>query len=60
VGVVLRGEDASALDAVTAALQVLLGDPELPERCRRVAREMFDVDAGSRHYLELYDRILAA
>jgi glycosyltransferase involved in cell wall biosynthesis len=59
VGVVLTGEDDVAFDAATQAVLALLGDPELPERCRRVARELFDVDAGSGRYSELYERILA-
>lgn len=60
VGVVLRGEDENALAAAAEQLRVLLSDPELARRCRRVAQELFDVEAGSRRYSELYDRVLAA
>lgn len=58
VGVVLRGEDAAALAATCDELRDLLADPDLPGRCRELARELFDVDAGSRRYLETYRRIL--
>jgi glycosyltransferase involved in cell wall biosynthesis len=60
VGVVLRGEDEAAFSAAAEELRALLSDPELAARCRAVARDMFDVDAGSRRYSELYDRVLAA
>jgi glycosyltransferase involved in cell wall biosynthesis len=59
VGVVLRGEESAAFGAVAEELRALLSDPELAQRCRAVARELFDVDAGSRRYRELYDRVLA-
>jgi glycosyltransferase involved in cell wall biosynthesis len=60
VGVVLRGEDDAAFAQATAQVRELLADPDLAQRCRTVARELFDVDAGSRRYLEAYHRILAA
>lgn len=59
VGVVLGGEDDAALGAAAESVAELLADPLLPDRCRNVARELFDVDAGSRHYSELYARMLA-
>lgn len=58
VGVVLGGEDDAALGAAAASVAQLLADPSLPERCRDAARELFDVEAGSRSYSELYDRLL--
>jgi glycosyltransferase involved in cell wall biosynthesis len=61
VGVVLRGEDDAAFAEATAQVRELLADPAgLAERCRAVARELFDVDTGSRRYLEAYHRVLAA
>lgn len=58
VGVVLRGEDDVAAADAAARLHELLRDPELIGRCRTVARELFDVDAGSRAYAEIYRRML--
>ncbi len=58
VGVVLRGESDEALSAAAAATRSLLEDPELPARCREVARALFDVDVGARRYGELYQRLL--
>jgi glycosyltransferase involved in cell wall biosynthesis len=59
VGVVLGGEDDAALGAAAQSVAQLLADPSLPDRCREVARELFDVEAGSTRYSELYDRLLA-
>jgi glycosyltransferase involved in cell wall biosynthesis len=59
VGVVLAGEDDAALNAAAQAVAQLLEDPSLPDRCRETARELFDVEAGSRRYSEIYDRLLA-
>lgn len=57
VGVVLRGDDGDAVRAAATELRALLSDPGLPARCRQVARELFDVDAGARRYAELYDEL---
>jgi glycosyltransferase involved in cell wall biosynthesis len=54
VGVVLRGEDEAALIRAADAMRELAGDPELPERCRKVASHRFAVEIGSRRYAELY------
>lgn len=54
VGVVLRSEDQIGLeDAARQALALAL-DPETAERCRGLARALFDVDAGASRYSELY------
>ena len=56
VGAVLRGEGAEALAQAAESLLELRDDPALSARCRTVARERFDVDAGSSAYAELYRR----
>ena len=58
VGVVLEGEGEAAIREAADRLRELLADPELPARCRRVARDLFDVEAGSRAYSELYRSLL--
>jgi glycosyltransferase involved in cell wall biosynthesis len=60
VGVVLRGDDDEAIAAAAARVRALAGDPDLPERCRRLARERFDVGNGTARYAALYRRLLAA
>jgi len=59
VGVVLEGEDEQAITAALEQLKTLQADPGLPDRCRAVAHELFDVEAGSRRYAELYSRLTA-
>lgn len=59
VGVVLRGEDRAALQAAAREIVAIKGDPELGGRCRRLARERFDVDEGSARYASLYSQLTA-
>jgi glycosyltransferase involved in cell wall biosynthesis len=59
VGVVVDGEDAASIDLAAQSVVRLLSDPALANRCREVARELFDVEAGSRRYSEIYSRLLA-
>lgn len=58
VGVVLGGDqDDDVRSAALRALE-LAGQPETRERCRRTARELFDVAVGSRRYDELYSSLV--
>jgi glycosyltransferase involved in cell wall biosynthesis len=59
VGVVLDGDDDAALELAVRDLEQLLDDPSLPDRCRAVARELFDVETGSRRYADLYERVVS-
>jgi glycosyltransferase involved in cell wall biosynthesis len=58
VGAVLRGSDARALADAVTRLRVLLVDESVQERCRAVARELFDVEAGTAKYAALYRRLI--
>jgi len=58
VGAVLRSEDEDALATTAAAIRTLKEDPDLTDRCRRLARDRFDVQAGSAAYAALYRRLL--
>lgn len=55
VGVVLRGEDDLNMQRAARELRELTGDPTLSDRCRKVARDLFDVEVGARRYAELYE-----
>ena len=58
VGVVLRGEDDAALADAANRLRQLLAEPSVADRCREVARQLFDVEAGSRSYSLIYERLI--
>ncbi len=58
VGVVLRGDDAAAIDNAVAQLRQLAEDPELADRCRALAHSVFDVSVGARRYAELYRALI--
>jgi glycosyltransferase involved in cell wall biosynthesis len=57
VGVVLRGEDTRAIAAAAADISAVAADPGVRERCRSLARERYDVDAGSAQYASIYARL---
>jgi len=59
VGVIASDKSPEAMDAACSALQQLLGDPELPARCRRAAEEVFSLQSGTAAYARLYAAILA-
>ena len=60
VGTVLAGEDESAFAAAAEAIRQLQADSALPVRCRALAKELFDVAAGTAAYAALYERILGS
>lgn len=58
VGVVLNDDSPEELRRVAAAARALAADPEARDRCRSVARQLFDVDAGAARYGQLYQELL--
>jgi len=58
VGVVLQGDDEESITAAAARVRALAGDPDLPGRCVRLARERFDLETGTARYSDLYRRLL--
>lgn len=59
VGVVLRGEDEAAMARAAREVRAMAEDRQVRERCRRVAREMFDVEVGTARYGAIYHRLLS-
>jgi glycosyltransferase involved in cell wall biosynthesis len=57
VGVVVRDLHEDGLADAAARVLNLARDPETQHRCRRVARERFDVDTGSAAYATIYRRL---
>lgn len=60
VGTVLQGESAEAFAQAAAAIRALLDDESCAQRCRALARGLFDVDRGSAQYGALYQRLLTS
>jgi glycosyltransferase involved in cell wall biosynthesis len=58
VGVVLSSVDAAAFDAALASVRAVISDSGMGERCRRVATDLFDLNAGVERYRRLYRRLL--
>ena len=54
VGVVASAISETALAEATNRLLELVGEPSLQQRCRKVAEEMFSLDAGVAAYDEIY------
>jgi glycosyltransferase involved in cell wall biosynthesis len=59
-GLVLPSLDAPAFELLPASVRELLADPEVGSRCRRVAAEVFDLDAGVERYRRLYRHLAAS
>ena len=60
VGVLVNGPSEREIHAAWDELQSLLGDSELPLRCRRAAEEVFSLQTGSAAYSALYRQVLAS
>lgn len=58
VGVVLSALDAKAFDGALPGVRAVISDRATKERCRLVATEVFDLDAGVERYRRLYRRLL--
>lgn len=58
VGTVLTSEDSAGLTRAAESIRGLLADPELPARCKALARELFDVEVGTEAYRRLYKELL--
>lgn len=57
VGVVVRDENGPALARAAAELRELAADAGARDRCRALARERFDLEAGAAAYSALYETI---
>jgi glycosyltransferase involved in cell wall biosynthesis len=57
-GIVLPEATVDALRAALPAVRALLTDREAAARCRAAACRHFDVEAGTRAYRQLYERVL--
>ena len=60
VGVLLEGPADELTIAAMDDFADLAKDPDLPARCRRVAEELFSLEAGTEAYRELYRSVLAS
>jgi glycosyltransferase involved in cell wall biosynthesis len=58
VGVVLSSLDAGTFDAALVEVRSLIFDPAVRQRCRQVATDVFDLDAGVERYRRVYKRLL--
>ena len=60
VGVAVRGFGTAELAAGVRRLVDLARDPDIQQRCRRVALDRFALDAGVAAYAAIYDRLLSS
>jgi glycosyltransferase involved in cell wall biosynthesis len=58
VGVLVSDSSDVAMEKAWDELQSLLKDPDLRQRCRKAAEELFSLDAGTAAYRKLYSDIL--
>ena len=60
VGVAIQGFSPADLDAGARRLLALSGEPDIRQRCRAVALELFALDKGVAAYAAIYDRLAQA
>ena len=60
VGHVLDGEDDAVLARAADAVMGLLEDPDISERCRRVAENVYSLKSGVESYHEIYEYLAPA
>ena len=58
VGVLATGTSSAEMDACADELLSLLKDPDLANRCRRTAEQLFALESGVAAYRQIYDQIL--
>jgi len=58
VGVVVSDLSEASYRTAADQLLALQKDPELAKRCRRVAKEYFDLEQGVEKYLSFYEKVL--
>ena len=58
VGVVVKDGSQAAMMAALDELEALRSDPDLTSRCRKAAKEVFSLQAGTEAYCKLYANIL--
>lgn len=58
VGIIINEFSNADYECVTQALEELLSEPGVKNRCRRVAEEYFSLNSGIASYLEIYHRLL--
>lgn len=58
VGVIVRHDEESSWPDAVKQLQLLLKDPQLKSRCRRVAETLFGLDEGAADYLTVYQQLI--
>jgi glycosyltransferase involved in cell wall biosynthesis len=57
VGVALRGFSPCDHREAASRLVALLEEPGIQERCARIARQLFSLDAGVEAYMSIYDKL---
>jgi glycosyltransferase involved in cell wall biosynthesis len=57
VGVLAHGSDPASMAQAWNDLLALLQDPDIAERCRRAAEEVFSLEAGTAAYAQLYSEL---
>ena len=58
VGVVLEGGNPHQMRAALEELNLLLSDPQLSQRCRDTARDLFSLESGVAKYVNVYNNLL--
>ena len=58
VGIVVQGTSISQMEDAFKSLSILLKDPNLGNRCRKTAENLFSLKHGTDSYRKIYNNIL--
>lgn len=58
MGVLVEDGSPESMKSALQRLNELRSDPDLAQRCRRAAEEVFSLEAGTQAYKEIYQDIL--
>jgi len=58
IGIIVDGDSEKHMEEAFEKLQILLQDPELPNRCLNIAETVFSLDKGTMAYHKVYKEIL--
>lgn len=58
IGIIVEGDSEKHIKEAFEKLQLLLQDPELPNRCLSIAETIFSLDKGTMAYHKVYRQIL--
>lgn len=59
VGVLIENESLDSIETACVSFMKLIREPDIAERCRRTAEQLFSLESGVESYMSIYQNILS-